>query len=483
MGVSRQRLCDAELCALTNRPVAGAGSVSRRMQDDAQHPSPRILLCATLRWPIAARLAMAFAGLGCRVDATCPRGHPVTHALTAHRIHPYSVLRPLASLHAAIEAAAPDLVIPCDDSAAVHLGELHRGAQGSAALKALLRASLGDPGACALATARGRFMSLAAAEGLRVPHTEAIADTGALLAALSRRALPAVVKIDSTWGGLGVAIVHSREEALRAFERMASRPSLPAAVVRMLLDRDASPLLVALKAAQRSVTLQDFIPGTPANRAVACWHGRVLAGTSVAALRTQDRTGPATVVRVIDHAEMADAASRLVGRLGLSGLWGLDFVLEASTGAAHLIEMNPRATPICHLALGAGRDLPAALVAHWRGDAPAAPAGAIGHDVIAMFPGEWQRDPASRHLRDDYHDIPWDEPGLVRDCMDRPWRERGLLARLWAGLRPVSYGVPVPDPAADAPGPPVCTAANRRFDEARTTTDASPLPRRKRSSP
>mgnify|MGYP003525054012 CR=1 FL=1 len=32
---------------------------------------PVILLTATLRWPIAARLAMAFAGLGCRARDLC----------------------------------------------------------------------------------------------------------------------------------------------------------------------------------------------------------------------------------------------------------------------------------------------------------------------------------------------------------------------------------------------------------------------------
>ena len=80
------------------------------------------------------------------------------------------------------------------------------------------------------------------------------------------------------------------------------------------------------------MTLQDHIDGHPANRAVACWRGEVLAGTSVLALRTQQATGPATVVRVIDNAEMDEAVKRLVQRLGLSGLWGVDFVIEAATG-------------------------------------------------------------------------------------------------------------------------------------------------------
>jgi hypothetical protein len=52
-----------------------------------------------------------------------------------------------------------------------------------------------------------------------------------------------------------------------------------------------------------------------------------------------------------------------------------------------------------------------------------------------MFPGEWHRDRGSPYLRTDYHDIPWDEQRLVQDCLDRPWSERGLIARWWARMR------------------------------------------------
>jgi hypothetical protein len=206
-------------------------------------------------------------------------------------------------------------------------------------------------------------------------------------------------------------------------------------MARMLLERDPSFFLNSLKETRRSIILQDFIPGTPANRAVACWQGQVLAGISVEAIRTQHPTGPATVVRVIENPEMSEAVNRLVRRLGISGLWGVDFVLEALTGAAYLIEVNPRATPICHLPLGAGHNLPAALYTQLTGTPPLVPPAMTDHDVIAMFPGEWHRDPASSYLRTDYHDVPWDEPGLIQDCLDRPWSERGLIARWWARIR------------------------------------------------
>lgn len=64
-------------------------------------------------------------------------------------------------------------------------------------------------------------------------------------------------------------------------------------------------------------------------------------------------------VRLIDHSEMAQAACKLAQRLELSGFHGLDFVLEADSGAAYLIELNPRCTQLGHLSIARQGSLPA----------------------------------------------------------------------------------------------------------------------------
>jgi hypothetical protein len=54
---------------------------------------------------------------------------------------------------------------------------------------------------------------------------------------------------------------------------------------------------------------------------------------------------------------------------------------------------------------------------------------------IALFPQEWQRNPASPYLRNAYHDVPWNEPELVRACIEsRSPRHlhQMLAARLFA---------------------------------------------------
>jgi len=414
-------------------PVPAAAPVATRPRN-GHVGQPRILLAATLRWPLAARLAIAFNKLGCEVQAWCPRGHPLEKTHAVARIHAGSALAPLRSLRAAIRLAVPDFVIPCDDDAAIHLNRLHE-RNGDIALRALIERSLGVPASCSFATTRGQLMLLALAAGVRVPETRQIGSSTELDAWCAQHRFPAVLKLDRSWGGLGVTVVRDRAQARKAWRR-ALHPSPLRALSHLVLRRDPSYLLRWLNRARPGITLQAFVDGRPANRAVACWRGEVLAGISVVALQTQTPNGPATVVRVVDHPEMAEAARRLVRALGLSGLCGLDFVVEPATGAAWLIEVNPRATPISHLPLGSGRDLPAALHACLRDEPAPASACAIRGDGIAMFPGEWCRDPLSPHLRSAFHDVPWAEIDLVRDCVDLPWDERGLVARLRARLAP-----------------------------------------------
>jgi hypothetical protein len=119
---------------------------------------------------------------------------------------------------------------------------------------------------------------------------------------------------------------------------------------------------------------------------------------------------------------------KLVSSLGVSGLCGFDFMIEDSTEHAYLIEMNPRSTQICHMPLGAGRDLPAALHAILTGESLHEAPSVTDGDIIALFPQEWQQNPASEFLHTAYHDVPWSETELVRACIRRRPLDR-LLSR------------------------------------------------------
>src|SRR4051794_25065633 len=111
--------------------------------------TPKILLACTGRWLTTARLALAFRQSGCSVEAVCPAGHPIAQAGAASKIYTYRAFAAFRSMQAAIDAAQPDLICPCDDLAAWLLHSLYvrarrAGDEGDKTCR-LIEKSLGDP--------------------------------------------------------------------------------------------------------------------------------------------------------------------------------------------------------------------------------------------------------------------------------------------------------------------------------------------------
>ena len=414
-----------------------AGSSGRGQSWNAP---PRILLAATSCWAATARLAKAFVVAGCSVEVVCPRGHPVTRTGAAARVHRYHVFAPLRSVEAAIRAARPDLIIPCDDLARSHLAHLHeRGRRrgDSAAGIAVLEDSLGEASSMSVATGRSDLIAVARALGVRAPATAVARSRQEVRDWLVEYRSPVVLKTDGSYGGGGVQVVDSLDEADRAWRALSAPPSLGRAIKRAIVNRDMTETILCIRRRRPVVNMQTFVPGQDANCTVACWKGNVLASITVSVLETVSPRGPASVVRVIENREVSAAVDVIVRRLKLSGLIGLDFIFEERNGDAYLIEMNPRAPQICHLQLGTGRDLPGSLRAALTGDPPRGTLPVTESDVIALFPQEWLRDPASEFLRTAYHDVPWDEPDLVRACIDEV-----IVHRIRTGLSRQVYEAP-----------------------------------------
>ncbi len=393
---------------------------------------PGILLFTTVLWPSATRGAGAFANLGCEVHALYPRRHLLAQSVhIAHR-HVYDPLRGRASLAAAIDQAKPDLVVPLDDRATRYLA--------GADCKTLVEASLGNPAVYSDLDSRSGFIATAQALGLRAPDTVAIGSQAELEPALQRLGLPAVMKSDRSWGGDGVVTVHSRDEALIAFARLSLPPSRLRSVARAMRRNDLHFLLDAIRRPAQSISLQRFVAGTSATTSLACWQGRVLAANHLDVV-VADGTGPACVVRPVACAGMTAAAAALAQRYGLSGLHGLDFMRDAD-GHAHLIEINPRATPTSHLALGPGHDLVAALLSAALRETAPRPA-VTDKKTIALFPQEWLRDPDSPHLVWGFHDVPWDDPGVLRGCLPAAKRKSSAISA-FTTWKPSGFRLPRP---------------------------------------
>ena len=400
-----------------------------------QVAAPRVLLTDTNRWALSARLAISLSEVGCQVSAVCPTpGHPLLKTRAVQQTFPYSGLHPLESLTAAIEAVDPDIIVPACDRGVRHLHKLYaqaksRGAEGSK-LAALIERSLGSPASHSIVSSRYEILALAREEGVRVPSISRVDTTEELESWQAQELLPWVLKADGTCGGGGVKIVHTPDQVQQALTQLLRTFRLARAIKRLLVNRDPFWLRSWLERTRHPVSVQSYIHGRPANCAVLCWNGRVLANIGVEVVSFFGLTGPASVVRIVDNAEMTFAAERIASRLGLSGFFGLDFMIEDGSGAAYLIEMNPRTTPPCHLRIGKGRDMPGALWAELTGQPlPEAPR-VTENEMIAYFPQP--DDSKNGLLHSCYQDVPNGEPELVQELL-RPWPDT-LLFRLFVRL-------------------------------------------------
>jgi len=382
---------------------------------------PTVLIATTAQWYPTARLALALAKAGFIVKAVCPSRHPMFKTKAVQERYRYHGLLPLTSVSGAIAEAKPDLIISGDDLATQHLHRLYkrdlRKADSKSSLQSLIERSLGSAASFKFAYSRLAFIDIAREEGIRAPETASIKSAAELREWMARFGLPLVLKADGTNGGEGVRIVRTEKDAEHAFRTLQAPPLLARAAKRTLFDQDAALFRPAILREKFIISAQKYINGTEGTSAVACWNGKVIASLHFEVVNKKHAAGHATVVRAIDNPEMMATAAKLARRLNLSGLYGFDFMLEAGTRSACLIEINPRATQVGHLVLGAGRDIPAALFSAVSGQTLRVSTPVTEKDTIALFPQEWLRDSASPYLRSAFHDVPWEEPELIRECI------------------------------------------------------------------
>jgi glutathione synthase/RimK-type ligase-like ATP-grasp enzyme len=421
------------------------GGTTRDMTDSLERASangdePRlhVLLATTFSWESACRLAIELAESGCVVEAVAPPSSFLHRLEPVARSYRLGLVRPEKSLRHALLESHADLVIPFDDRTrhALHrvYDEADDGSAEAARLRERIARSLGPAEAYARVFSRASIMGLAAEQGFSSPPTSAIASLEELLEWMADHG-PAVLKTDGSWGGREVAVATDPGEAAHAWRRLSRPPGWSRIAKRFLIDRDPWPLRERLAGRRPTISAQGYIEGEPANVAAACLDGELLAAVQARVVRSNGKFGPSTVIRVIEHPEMLATTRGLVRELRLTGLCGLDFVLEPETDRANLIELNARATPTAHLVAADGADLLVSLRDALGHGGPPARTRESQEELIALFPQELQRDPRSPFLTMAHHDVPTQCPELVEHVMaerSRPFLLRGrLVVRLW----------------------------------------------------
>lgn len=422
----------AQLSQATRNGVVEHDNTERvRSQTGFEVASPKVLLIDSNRWDLGARLAIGLTSAGCVVSALCPSvGHPFSVTRAIKRTYPYRASDPIKSIRDAIEGTHPDIIIPSCERSVEHLHELYAQAlhheTRDESIVALIERSLGNPAAYRIVTSRYDLLATASEEGIRIPETDRVSSSADLNLWREEKSRKCVIKADGTWGGVGVCVLSEKDSSEEAWLRITRTSRLVRAMKRMIVNRDAFYLRAWMNRVERPIIAQRFIDGYPANCSVFAWRGKVLGFIAVEAVRTERSTGPASIVHLIENGEIRFAAERIASRLGLSGFFGLDFVIEKQTGLAYLIEMNPRLTPPCYMRLEKGRDLVGALWASLTGMPQPDNNPVTTSDMIAYNPRALV---CSGTPMNCFYYKPDGEPELARE-LESPFPDRTILYRL-----------------------------------------------------
>ena len=400
----------------------------------------RVLVCATQQHSLAAALAYRLKADGFRVAAIAPAS-PYIDAIELDVRVPYQLARFGRSLADTVRSFKPDLLIPCDDLAAYALHEMHRqwSPQTTPEFQQLVRLiekSLGNAEHYPTMRSKIELLRLATGLGLSVPVTIVVPSAEDMPHALKQTLLPAMIKADQSFGGLGVRLIRTPDEAITGLAAFTKPSSLTAALKGCLREGRLLPYQLRRRFHVPRVSMQACIAGRPANRAVVCENGKVIAGVTVKVLKTMEDYGPATVIETIAHEQISRDVELLVAALGISGFVGFDFMLD-SNERAWLLELNPRATPASCLFAPDASSLGRALLGRLDGDLAVVDDPPAGQNIV-MFPQEMQRDRNSPLLDGPNHHVPWHAPELVMACL-RSVLEPSLYDRMKRLVRPAAH--------------------------------------------
>jgi ATP-grasp domain len=373
----------------------------------------RIMMIATNQWPATGQLLLALMKVGFEIAVVCPPGSPISKIRNLSVRYNYSSRQSLATIKAAIADWAPSLLVCNDDVAVRELHAIHQqalieiGSRESAGLIDLIESSFGDPPSFAVTRSKSRLLSIAQALNVRCPSTIVVSTYEEIDRQLGRIQYPVLIKLDDSWGGRGVRLANNDRELLFAVLEL-SFPFIWPKLLKRLAARITQHLPRRWRMPPpQNISIQSYVSGRPANRAVVCWQGMVLAGISVEAIETASQFGPTTLARIVDEGELADAAKKIVANQKLSGFLGFDFMLDCAN-RAWLLEMNPRATPTCHLRFGAP-SLPASLFSAVAGRQPNDDVREVPQDMIAVFPNRVSQ----QSLHSYFEDAPEGEQDFV----------------------------------------------------------------------
>src|SRR5262249_57687479 len=194
-------------------PMRSFPTATNRGRADADAPKLKILVIATQKTVIAARISMALADVGFRVAALTPHGHPVRRSRKIQDHFLYHTRPQLKSTVRPIERCSPALLVCADDLAVRELQALHQRTAASddkarRHISKLIELSIGPATSFAPIVSKSEFLARVEIEGSRFPRTIVVPATRAF-ESVPELIYPIVVKADQSYGGRCVRIINS----------------------------------------------------------------------------------------------------------------------------------------------------------------------------------------------------------------------------------------------------------------------------------
>lgn len=377
-----------------------------------------LIIALDEHWAGISRLPSGLNRAGFKVFALCPQKSYLRHTqfLTKSIVYPTFTYSRSKLIYLwivfSIYYFKPHLLIPGDEDSILALQNLSRLFEKISFFKKiskLIRKSITLKEFDSIILSKGEFQKKCEEWGIRVPESFEVKNFDEAFLAASKLGFPLVLKHDTGYGGSGVFICQDLTD-LRA--HFLNDPSF--SLIADFKKKLRTKLFISVFNMDKKITLQQYIDGQVGLAPFCALEGQVFATNSMLKLRTHPgRTGPTSVAHGIENTDVNNFVKIIADKLNYTGFGSLDFILDKKGKNAFVIEINPRPVPTCHFTEDVVANDLCDLFYKGINFKPRVLKPFRSY-TVAIFPNEQKRDPQSVFLKEAYHDIPFNDPHLLR---------------------------------------------------------------------
>lgn len=277
-------------------------------------------------------------------------------------------------------------------------------------IKKLLRLSVGSGNSLTVLSNKSLFQTNMSKLNIPSPNNVLVYSKKDLEEEMKKRKFPVVLKLDFGASGSNVRICYDTNELQSSWLELSSKSKIK--LSQKIINIGKILMGLPKMSGSQVVSIQNYIEGNICYHSVFASKGKVLSEFSVKTLKSNpEKTGPSSVVEVIDNQEISANISKVIKKLEYSGFACFDYILD-NQNISYMLECNPRPTAITHLSDKCGANLIDAMLFHLGNVKEFEDQLKVEYPVIALFPNEIRRDVNSEYIAKYYHDIPLDDECL-----------------------------------------------------------------------